>query len=518
MTRSNRSLTGGQLEQLEARQLLAVSVKINFQPDTTNVPAGYIADIGKTYGSRGNGYSYGWGSANEANMRRRNSSWSPDARYDTFGRMFSTQKWEISVPNGTYDVRLVSGDPTRLDSYFKFKIESTTVMDAKPAGLNNWVERSARVTISDGRLTIAPVSGSSNGNLDFVEINTAASVPAKKSINWSKQSSGTAPISRVESGVVQVGNKLYVMGGYTGGYGSTSKRVDVLDLATKTWSRLADLPGSQTHAGVTSDGQYIYWASGQFGAMFSTTTTRDVWRFEIATNKWTKFVSLPAARFGGALAHVNGKLYFFGGTSSDRTTSQRDHWMLDLSNTAAGWVSKAPLPFAGDHLSHVVLDGLIYSIGGEHDHGKTYVQHDYMFAYNPSTNSWSRKANLPTPSSHFEGGTVVLNSKIFAISGQIDHEALTSEVRAYDPATNTWSLYSNFPEKRKGPAAGVYNGKIYFSGGDSYQNGQPRELWIGTVASSSSSASRSAAAGLAPATQQVFADATWTTVFNSLEW
>src|SRR5262245_41660156 len=38
----------------------AQTVKINFQPRNVTVPAGYLADSGALYGSRGNGYSYGW--------------------------------------------------------------------------------------------------------------------------------------------------------------------------------------------------------------------------------------------------------------------------------------------------------------------------------------------------------------------------------------------------------------------------------------------------------------------------
>src|SRR3712207_4130247 len=64
-------------EWLEARLLMAFSANVNFQPAAAPVPAGYVADSGKVFGSRGNGFTYGWNLANPNNVDR-NSSRSPD--------------------------------------------------------------------------------------------------------------------------------------------------------------------------------------------------------------------------------------------------------------------------------------------------------------------------------------------------------------------------------------------------------------------------------------------------------
>src|SRR4051794_22211836 len=92
------------VETLESRQLMhgGLSASINFQPSNVAVPAGYVADTGAVYGLRGNGLTYGWNADNSANTRVRNSSTSPDARYDTLDHM---QKggdftWEMAVENG----------------------------------------------------------------------------------------------------------------------------------------------------------------------------------------------------------------------------------------------------------------------------------------------------------------------------------------------------------------------------------------------------------------------------------
>lgn len=473
------------VEPLERRCLFATGLfeaKINFQPADGAAVSGYATDAGQTYRSQG-GLTYGWATDNASRHRRRNASSSPDARYDTLAHVANTQKWEVAVPSGTFSVRLVAGDPSYLDSVHRFRVEGVTAMDATPSSANRWIDRTVTVTVNDGRLTIAPRSDAVNAKLTFVEVRqTSGPASFAGTIRWTRQSDGYAPIPRVESGVVQLGNKLYVMGGFWNHtYDQVTRRVDVLDLATRQWSRAADLPGSQTHAGAATDGRYIYWVAGQYGPRLSTQGTREGWRFDPQANRWTRFADLPQVRFGGALVHLNGRLHFFGGDDATRVTAKADHWVLNLSAPDPHWERRASMPFAGDHLSHAVHNGKIYAIGGEHDHGRTYVQHKYTLRYDPSVDAWTRLADMPTAKSHFEGSTLLINGKIYCITGQIDNQLLTDEVSVYDIAANRWTRTTAFPEKRKGAAAAYYNGKIYFSGGDSYQNGQPRELWVGEI-------------------------------------
>src|SRR4029453_6753548 len=46
--------------------------KVNFQPAASEVPTAYLADSGSVFGSRGNGYSYGWNSSIATGTRERN--------------------------------------------------------------------------------------------------------------------------------------------------------------------------------------------------------------------------------------------------------------------------------------------------------------------------------------------------------------------------------------------------------------------------------------------------------------
>ena len=158
-------------EPLEARQLLAFSASVNFQPPTAPVPAGYVADKGTTYRDQGNGLTYGWDVANTA-YRDRNSSLSPDQRYDTLThtQIYGSRKWAIKVPNGTYAVRLVAGDPSNTNSTFRFNLEGTLALSGTPTSSSRWVEATKTVTVSDGALTLTNGSGAVNNKICFIEV------------------------------------------------------------------------------------------------------------------------------------------------------------------------------------------------------------------------------------------------------------------------------------------------------------------------------------------------------------
>ncbi|HZN69214.1 MAG TPA: PQQ-dependent sugar dehydrogenase [Tepidisphaeraceae bacterium] len=165
------------LEPLESRQLLSVSVKINFQPPSATVPAGYLADGGAVYGSRGNGFTYGWDVANTS-YRDRNSALSPDQRYDTLThtQLYGNRTWSLAVSNGTYTVRVVAGDPAATGSTIRYNLEGALAVSGSTTTTNRWVEGTRTVTVGDGKLTLANGSGAVNNKVCFIEVQSSTAV------------------------------------------------------------------------------------------------------------------------------------------------------------------------------------------------------------------------------------------------------------------------------------------------------------------------------------------------------
>ena len=146
---------------------------INFQPSTTTLPTGYRADSGAAFGSRGNGYSYGWETTLPfAHVVERQAGRSQDLRYDTLCQMQAggNHTWEIAVPNGPYSVLVAAGDPAFASGHYRIEAENVPLIDADPTVADRWIEGLGTVTVTDGRLTLSSGAGAVSNRLAFVEI------------------------------------------------------------------------------------------------------------------------------------------------------------------------------------------------------------------------------------------------------------------------------------------------------------------------------------------------------------
>lgn len=151
----------------------AFAANVNFATSAAAVPTGYAADSGAAYGARSNGLTYGWNIDNTTETRQRNSATSPDARYDTLVQMQrpgSATSWSIAVPNGTYLVHLVSGDPSYTDSVYRVNVQSTLAVSGTPSASRHWFEGSVLVNVTNGKLVVSNGTGSSNDKVDYIDI------------------------------------------------------------------------------------------------------------------------------------------------------------------------------------------------------------------------------------------------------------------------------------------------------------------------------------------------------------
>jgi Legume lectin domain/Fibronectin type III domain len=157
---------------------------IHWTSDATEAPAGYLGDTGLVYGARVNNLTFGWNADNTANMRDRDSTLSPSELYDGLGHMQKPANpnawWGIAVPNGTYSVHLISGDPGFIDSIYKITVGATRsgttftggvlTINGIPTSTKHWFENTVTVTITGGVLYVSNASGSSNDKIDTIDI------------------------------------------------------------------------------------------------------------------------------------------------------------------------------------------------------------------------------------------------------------------------------------------------------------------------------------------------------------
>jgi N-acetylneuraminic acid mutarotase len=300
-------------------------------------------------------------------------------------------------------------------------------------------------------------------------------------LTWSTKT--PIPLAREEVNSAVVDGKLYVFGGLTGLDFKATQRVDVYDPAANKWTTKNDMPEAFTHAGVAVVGTDVWFVGGYFGD-HPGPGGRPVWIYHTPTDAWSDGPQLPEARGAGAAAIVGRTIHYFGGMDETRTIDESDHWALNLDDIDAGWVARAMVPNARNHLGAAVVNGKIYAIGGEkdgsHDEGDNDEHYrdnqDAVQMYDPATDTWTNVASLPLPASHFHQSTFVWQDHIVLVGGERSHNVPVSDVLAYDPVTDTWEHLTSLPADRRAMGAGIINGKIVAAAG--FDGAQKSTVWM----------------------------------------
>ena len=133
------------------------------------------------------------------------------------------------------------------------------------------------------------------------------------------------------------------------------------------------------------------------------------------------------------------------------------------------WTKKADMPTPRAGIGIGVVGGLIYVLGGTSD-GRTACP--AVEVYDPATDTWTSKGTMPEP--RCDLCAVTIGGKIYTLGGLaggwpgfVDDSAVvfTKSVALYDPASGTWSPKPDMIVRRADFAAGVVDGRIYVFGG-----------------------------------------------------
>ncbi|UCG56428.1 MAG: hypothetical protein JSU70_16390 [Phycisphaerales bacterium] len=248
---------------------------VNFQSQGSPIPPDYLPDYGEPYGDRGNGFSYGWDRDIKVDTRDRNNGSSPDQRYDTLNHLQKGADaiWEIELPNGTYDIHLVCGDPSNTDQIDNFDVEGTVVED--PDGEDNFDEYNVTIELTDGRLTIMPAAGADNCKICFVDMTSDALTAFFSKARNPDPADGaqdvTAPLLQWTAGDTAVAHRVYV--------GTSATLTEADFVMEQAWTLYWHAPGF-------TEGTTYYWRIDEV-AGDGTIVTGDVWSFvAMALTAW----------------------------------------------------------------------------------------------------------------------------------------------------------------------------------------------------------------------------------------
>lgn len=143
------------------------------------------------------------------------------------------------------------------------------------------------------------------------------------------------PGARAGHTLAAAGNSLYVIGGSGGGTSSTL----VFDVETRKWRTIGAIPGARSGVSSITIGNKIYVLGGLSN---NGQVSRRVDILNASSETWSRGPDMPKARAGAALGLLNGEIHVAGGATFNPRQTHADHFILNPSTGA--WRNGLRLP------------------------------------------------------------------------------------------------------------------------------------------------------------------------------
>ena len=196
---------------------------------------------------------------------------------------------------------------------------------------------------------------------------------------------------------------------------------------------------------------------------------------------------MPTPRAGAGTAVVNGTIYVFGGYSGIDNRGENFKFLdtVEAYNPQTDtWVRKQDMLFPCINFGIGVVAGKIYIIGGLADFNKeipnSLEKTDRVEVYDPQTDTWAKRAKMPTRRDYF--GVGVVSNRIYVIGGrgwpQVGNRGDPSltVIEEYNPKTNRWRKKNDMLDLRLHSSTVVVGDQIYVIGGFVWQDGLAKDL------------------------------------------
>jgi N-acetylneuraminic acid mutarotase len=238
------------------------------------------------------------------------------------------------------------------------------------------------------------------------------------------------------------------------------------DPKKNSWTKINNFGGGlRGYAyGVAYNGKaYAGFGNDQSGVL-----KNDLWQYDPTNDSWKELKPCPCVgRQHPAMVVANGKIYV--GMGNTTTTNLKDWWEYDIATNT--WTSKATLPApARHHPYYFAANGMVYvglGHGSEAMNGQ--VIYKDLYLYNPKTDTWQRKADLPS-NGRVAGTQFDYKNNGYVISGDGENHARMTEgeMWRYNTQTDNWTKLTSHPStSRWAPGCFVIDNKLYFTSGTS---------------------------------------------------
>lgn len=269
---------------------------------------------------------------------------------------------------------------------------------------------------------------------------------------WEALAGSRAP--RQEVSFVGAAGRLYLAGGGT--------EHQAYDPRKDSWDAVSDLPRRLDHIQGVEVGGKIYYIGGLAG--WPRPHADSVYIYDPETDTFTTGAPMPRGRGGGGVVVHEGRIYFAGGLHDGRAV----RWLDVYDPSSDSWSRLPELPRPRDHFHAAVVDGKLYAIGGrDTELGREIAETD---AYDIEARTW-RTGLAPIPTLRGGFGAAVVGSEILVLGGE-DADGAHAEVEAYDTRTNRWRALEPMPTPRHGIQAAICGGAVYVAAGGTTPGGE----------------------------------------------
>lgn len=233
-----------------------------------------------------------------------------------------------------------------------------------------------------------------------------------------------------------------------------------------TWRVYATMPVPQQEGAADVVDGRIYSVAGFVGQVTEASSLVQV--YDVAADRWSQGPALPERLQHPAAAALGGKLYVVGGFYGGFAQREPAQSLWAFDPATEQWERRASLPTARGAPSAVALSGRLYVLGGERrvpDGGPAdYESVADVATYDPATDRWETLPPLRQARNHL--GADVIDGRIYAVGGRDAATLLLTTLEVYDPATRVWQERAPMPTGRSGHGAAAFGGRLYVFGGE----------------------------------------------------
>jgi Kelch motif protein len=234
---------------------------------------------------------------------------------------------------------------------------------------------------------------------------------------------------------------LYVYGGHIGTSHEHSKQnlsQRFMRMKLKTPGEWEPLPMGEPLQGMplVAHEHMVYRVGGlkalnDKGQPENLVSVADLERFDPIANAWQAIQPLPEGRSSHDAVVVDGVLYVLGGWGMNSAAENVwfDHgWKLRLDDTSASW-EKVPQPFRRRALSLVANNGQVFALGGLTEKGPTTV----VDILDTKTGGWRQGPEIPgKPIDGMACSSITLGDEVYISN-------MAGGIFRFDGATNAWT-------------------------------------------------------------------------------